>query len=88
MGDVISSEDIQEMPEMPDPDDIPSDVPISTSAAFSGEIAPVKKDPEEMVEARAAGKMPVQESETSMVADNVSLKPDEPLPQTPPPGEE
>lgn len=88
MGDPISNEDIKDPPQMPDPDEIPSDVPISTSAAFSGEVAPIKKDPEEMVEARAAGKLPVQESETSMAADNVSLKPDEPLPQTPPPGEE
>lgn len=88
MGDPISNEDIKDPPEMPDPDDIPSDVPISTSAAFSGEVAPIKKDPEEMVEARAAGKLPVQESETSMAADNVTFKPDEPLPQTPPPGEE
>ena len=86
MGDVISSEDIQEMPQMPDPEDIP-DTPINTSAAFSGEVAPIRNDPEEMVQKRGQGKMPVQESETSMIADNVTLKPDEPLPQTPPPGE-
>jgi hypothetical protein len=85
VGDVISSQDI-EMPETPDPDAIP-DTPISTSEAFSGEVAPIKKDPEEMVKKRGEGKMPVQESETSMIADNVTLKPDEPLPQTPPPGE-
>lgn len=85
MGDVISSEDI-DMPEMPDPESIP-DTPIDTSAAFGGNIAPIKKDPEEMVEKRAEGKLPVQESETAMIADNVTLKPDEPLPQTPPPGE-
>lgn len=85
MADVISSEDI-DMPEMPDPADIP-DTPIDTSAAFSGNVAPIKKDPEEMVQKRAEGKLPVQESETSMIADNVTLKPDEPIPDTPPPGE-
>jgi len=85
MGDVISSEDI-DMPEMPDPEQIP-DTPIDTSAAFSGNAAPIKKDPEEMVQKRAEGKLPVQESETSMIADNVTLKPDEPIPDTPPPGE-
>ncbi|HYN98266.1 MAG TPA: hypothetical protein VEU28_01175 [Actinomycetota bacterium] len=85
MGEVISSEDI-DMPETPDPDAIP-DGPIDTATAFSGTVAPIKKDPEEMVQKRAEGKLPVQESETSMIADNVSLKPNEPIPQTPPPGE-
>ncbi len=85
MGDVISSEDI-DMPEMPDPADIP-DTPIDTSTAFSGNVAPIKKDPEEMIQKRAEGKLPVQESETSMIADNVTLKPNEPIPDTPPPGE-
>ncbi|CAN5895403.1 hypothetical protein BH23ACT12_BH23ACT12_11280 [soil metagenome] len=85
MADVISSEDI-EMPETPDPDAIP-DVPIDTSTAFAGTVAPIKKDPEEIVEKRAEGKLPVQESETAMIADNVTLKPNEPIPQTPPPGE-
>ncbi|HEU4868098.1 MAG TPA: hypothetical protein VFV09_10260 [Actinomycetota bacterium] len=85
MGDVISSDDI-DMPEMPDPEQIP-DTPIDTSTAFSGNVAPIKKDPEEMVQLRGEGKLPVQESETSMIADNVTLKPDEPIPDTPPPGE-
>jgi hypothetical protein len=40
-----------------------------------------------MVKLRGEGKLPVQESETSMIADNVTLKPDEPIPNTPPPGE-
>ncbi|HVL50928.1 MAG TPA: hypothetical protein VM754_05455 [Actinomycetota bacterium] len=75
-----------ETPEMPDPEEI-SDEPIDTSAAFSGSVAPIKKDPEDMVKLRAEGKLPVQESETSMIADNVTLKPDEPIPSTPPPGE-
>ncbi len=74
------------MPEIPDPEEVP-DEPIDTSAAFSGTVAPIKKDPEEMVKKRAEGKLPYQESETSMAADNVSFKPDEPLPSTPPPGE-
>ncbi len=85
MADVISSKDI-DMPTSPDPDAIP-DVPIDTSTAFSGSVAPIKKDPEKMVQKRGEGKLPVQESETAMIADNVSLKPDEPIPQTPPPGE-
>jgi len=75
-----------ETPELPDPEEMP-DEPIDTSAAFSGSVAPIKKDPEEMVKLRAEGKLPVQESETSMIADNVTLKPDEPIPSTPPPGE-
>lgn len=74
------------MPETPDPDAIP-DKPIDTAAAFSGTVAPIKKDPEEMVQLRAEGKLPYQESETSMAADNVTLTPDEPIPSTPPPGE-
>lgn len=86
MSDVISSDDITEMPEMPDPSSIPASG-VDTSTAFSGEAAPIKKDPEDMVAKRGEGKLPVQESETSMVADNVSLTPDEPIPQTPPPGE-
>jgi hypothetical protein len=85
MGDVISSDDI-DMPEMPDPEEIP-DTPIDTSAAFGGNVAPIQKDPEEMVQKRAEGKLPVQESETAMIADNVTLKPGEPIPDTPPPGE-
>jgi len=75
-----------ELPELPDPEEIP-DRPIDTSAAFSGTVAPIKKDPEEMVKLRAEGKLPLQESETSMIADNVTFKPDEPIPSTPPPGE-
>lgn len=75
-----------DMPETPDPNEIP-DQPIDTSAAFSGDVAPIKKDPEEMVQQRAEGKLPYQESETAMIGDNVTFTPDEPLPQTPPPGE-
>lgn len=75
-----------EMPEIPSADELPSG-PIDTSAAFSGEVAPIKNDPEEMLRKRAEGKMPMQESETSMIGDNVTFTPDEPLPQTPPPGE-
>lgn len=86
MADVIRSEDIEEMPEMPEPESVPKEG-VDTSTAFSGKAAPIQNDPEEMVTKRAEGKLPVQESETAMVADNVSLKPDEPLPQTPPPGE-
>ena len=85
MAEAISREDI-DMPEIPDPDAIP-DGPIDTSTAFSGTVAPIKKDPEEMVQLRAEGKLPQQESETSMIADNVTFKPNDPIPQTPPPGE-
>ena len=74
------------MPETPNPEEIP-DKPIDTAAAFSGSVAPIKKDPEEMVRLRGEGKLPYQESETAMVGDNVTFTPDEPLPQTPPPGE-
>ncbi|HEX2052293.1 MAG TPA: hypothetical protein VHJ78_01025 [Actinomycetota bacterium] len=81
-----TTEDI-EMPEIPSAEEIPSDKPIDTSAAFSGTISPIKKDPEEMVQKRAEGKLPYQESETAMIGDNVTYTPNEPLPQTPPPGE-
>lgn len=77
MAEVISSKDI-DMPEMPDPQKIP-DTPITTAAAFGG-AAPIQKDPEEMVEKRAEGKLPVQESETAMIADNVSLNPGQAIP--------
>ncbi|MDQ4145426.1 MAG: hypothetical protein M3198_17130 [Actinomycetota bacterium] len=66
------------MPETPAPEEVP-DVPIDTAAAFSGDIAPLKSDPEEMVQKRAEGKLPQQESETAQAADATRI------PEAPPP---
>ena len=69
-------EDMQ--PETPPAEEVP-DTPIDTSSAFSGDIAPLKKDPEEMVQKRQEGKLPQQESETSVAAE-AARSPDEPPP--------
>lgn len=66
--------------EPPDPESIP-DVPMDTSAAFSGGVAPVRKDPEEMVQMRAEGSLPAQESETSLIADAVAMDGDKATPE-------
>lgn len=58
--------------ETPDPQEVPETV--TTASAFGGQ-PPITKDPEEMVEKRKRGELPLQEEETSMVADAVELNP-------------
>ena len=65
-------------PETPAPEEVTNE-PIDTSTAFSGDVAPLKKDPEEMVQKRQEGKLPQQESQTSVAAEAARI-PDEPPP--------